>query len=181
MFQCQKPFAEEDVIVLNGNEEDVRIMRKNMEVRNIKLKAEKKAKKGIKKETEIKTEASSSNASEQSSIKIEQLKIELQQKTETCIKSLSMKESITHNLGNSKINVTKITPSTSKSENGQQYLKRTAVGQSLGDPVFKKSKDAYSVAQDPEASEVFKSIFTTHSTATQQDKAHWITYNPFYN
>lgn len=49
------------------------------------------------------------------------------------------------------------------------------------DPAYKKAKSCYSVAKDPKASEVFKSIFTTHKSATEQDRAHWVTYNPFYN
>lgn len=49
------------------------------------------------------------------------------------------------------------------------------------DPAYKKAKSDYSVAKDPKASEVFKSIFTTHKSATAQDRAHWVTYNPFYN
>ncbi|XP_011504286.1 PREDICTED: protein RTF2 homolog [Ceratosolen solmsi marchali] len=49
------------------------------------------------------------------------------------------------------------------------------------DPAYEKSKEDYSVAQDPNASEVLKSIFTTHKTASEQTRAHWVTYNPFYN
>ncbi|XP_063990650.1 replication termination factor 2 [Diachasmimorpha longicaudata] len=49
------------------------------------------------------------------------------------------------------------------------------------DPAFKKAKEDYSVAKDPTASEVLKSIFTTHKTASEQTRAHWVTYNPFYN
>ncbi|XP_034950417.1 replication termination factor 2-like [Chelonus insularis] len=49
------------------------------------------------------------------------------------------------------------------------------------DPAFKKIKDNYSVAKDPNASEVLKSIFTSHKSAKEQTKAHWVTYNPFYN
>lgn len=49
------------------------------------------------------------------------------------------------------------------------------------DPAYKKAKSDYSIAKDPKASEVLKSIFTTHKSAVQQDKAHWVTYNPFYN
>lgn len=142
-----------------------------MEARNIKLKAEKKAKKGIKKEIEIKKEVeecSTSTVAQPDKL----IKAEPEKPSKTDVKD--------HGNSN-KLPVIKILPGTSKSENGQKCLKRIAAAQSLGDPVFKKSKDAYSVAQDPEASEVFKSIFTTHSTAAQQDKAHWITYNPFYN
>lgn len=49
------------------------------------------------------------------------------------------------------------------------------------DPAFKKSKGDYSVAKDPNASEVLKSLFTSHKSATDQTRAHWVTYNPFYN
>lgn len=49
------------------------------------------------------------------------------------------------------------------------------------DPAYRKAKEDYSVAKDPKASEVFKSIFTSHKSAEEQTRAHWITYNPFYN
>ncbi|XP_050456788.1 replication termination factor 2 [Cataglyphis hispanica] len=49
------------------------------------------------------------------------------------------------------------------------------------DPAYRKAKSDYSIAKDPKTSEVFKSIFTTHKSAADQDRAHWITYNPFYN
>jgi hypothetical protein len=55
------------------------------------------------------------------------------------------------------------------------------MGSNIEDPVFKKTKGSYSVANDPKATDVFKSLFTTHQKAQQQTKAHWITYNPFYN
>ena len=38
-----------------------------------------------------------------------------------------------------------------------------------------------SVAKDPSASEVFKSLFTSSDNAKKQDHAHWVTHNPFYN
>ncbi|XP_046428683.1 replication termination factor 2 [Neodiprion virginianus] len=52
---------------------------------------------------------------------------------------------------------------------------------SAEDPAYKKSKDSYSVAKDPRATEVFKSLFTSHKSASEQTRAHWVTYNPFYN
>lgn len=51
----------------------------------------------------------------------------------------------------------------------------------LEDPAYEKAKSTYSVAKDPNASEVYKSLFTTHEKARKQTKAHWVTYNPFYN
>ncbi|XP_063260285.1 replication termination factor 2 [Prinia subflava] len=44
--KCGVPFQEEDVIVINGNKEDVEILKKRMEERRLKSKLEKKSKKG---------------------------------------------------------------------------------------------------------------------------------------
>lgn len=43
-----------------------------------------------------------------------------------------------------------------------------------------KSKGSYSIAKDPNASEALKSLFTTHETAKNKPKAHWITHNPLF-
>nr|XP_009509690.1 PREDICTED: protein RTF2 homolog [Phalacrocorax carbo] len=43
--QCGVPFQEEDVIILNGNKEDVEVLKKRMEDRRLKSKLEKKSKK----------------------------------------------------------------------------------------------------------------------------------------
>jgi len=51
----------------------------------------------------------------------------------------------------------------------------------LEDPEMAKIQSGYSVAKDPNASEVYKSLFTTHKKAVNQTKGHWVTYNPFYN
>lgn len=48
-------------------------------------------------------------------------------------------------------------------------------------PANKKVKADYSVAKDPQVSDVYKSIFTSHKSEKEQNRAHWITYNPFYN
>lgn len=37
-----------------------------------------------------------------------------------------------------------------------------------------------SIQNDPTASEVFKSLFTSHEKAKNQTKAHWVTFNPQY-
>lgn len=49
------------------------------------------------------------------------------------------------------------------------------------DPSYKKTKKDYSVAKDPQTSEVYKSLFTSHKSDQSQKRAHWVTYNPFYN
>ncbi|KAL7302710.1 hypothetical protein TKK_0004763 [Trichogramma kaykai] len=49
------------------------------------------------------------------------------------------------------------------------------------DPKMHKMSGDYSVAQDPNVSEVVKSLFTTHKSEKEQTRAHWVTFNPFYN
>lgn len=76
--------------------------------------------------------------------------------------------------------------SLSKSTLGQvtEFIKnkRALISDNISeDPVFKKSKDNYSVAEDPQATDVYKSLFTSHSSDKSQERAHWVTYNPFYN
>jgi len=43
-----------------------------------------------------------------------------------------------------------------------------------------KAKSGYSIANDANATETYKSLFTTHKTAQNRKKAHWVTYNPLY-
>lgn len=43
-----------------------------------------------------------------------------------------------------------------------------------------KASKEYSVAKDPNASEAYKSLFTTHKTAQNKPTAHWVTFNPCY-
>ncbi|XP_003746426.1 replication termination factor 2 [Galendromus occidentalis] len=43
-----------------------------------------------------------------------------------------------------------------------------------------KAKESYSIAQDPNASEALKSLFTTHESAKNKPKAHWVTHNPLF-
>lgn len=62
--------------------------------------------------------------------------------------------------------------------NGALAVKRSA---EISSERLKKAKKDYSVAKDPQASDVYKSLFTSHESEKQQTRAHWITYNPFYN
>jgi len=41
-------------------------------------------------------------------------------------------------------------------------------------------KKTKTIQDDPQATDVFKSLFNTHKTAKQQQHAHWVTYNPQY-
>ncbi|PSN36562.1 Protein RTF2 [Blattella germanica] len=146
--ECQQPFAEEDIVVLNGTQEDLELMKSRSEARQARLKAEKKAKrKGNSSAT------AGGNASTDGDKKME------------------------------------TSEDGGDAQNEKQEQKpppkligaKRPRGNDIEDPMFKKTKGSYSVANDPKASDVFKSLFTSHQKARQQDKAHWITYNPFYN
>lgn len=149
---CQTPYTEQDVIILNGNEADVDAMRTKMESRVARLKAEKKEKKlKIKKELP-ETETSETVASSSIAYPPKKLHDSRPGPSKT---PLNVKPSIA-------------------------ALKREIITDRI-DPKCKRAKNDYSVADDPKATEVYKSIFTSHESEQTQDRAHWITYNPFYN
>ncbi|XP_062132893.1 replication termination factor 2 [Drosophila sulfurigaster albostrigata] len=151
---CQQPYGVEDVIVLNGNEEDLEMMKVKAEMRSAKRKSSKKDKKKDKNsETGVKTETvvEASETATCSSIKVEKPKDEK--------------------------------PSSSNSSKVKVIAnpKRLGAVNAMQDPELKRLKTDFSVAKDPKASDVYKSLFTSHKTDKEQERAHWITYNPFYN
>lgn len=69
---------------------------------------------------------------------------------------------------------------TSKLTNGKADYKSRRVNGKLDDS--KKPKEGGASIQDnPKASKVYKSLFTTSHLAKNQQTAHWVTYNPQYN
>ena len=44
-----------------------------------------------------------------------------------------------------------------------------------------KKKTSSSVQDDKSKSEIFKSLFSSHKTAQNQPKGHWVTFDPRYN
>ncbi|XP_063153096.1 replication termination factor 2 [Candoia aspera] len=55
--KCGIPFQDDDVIILNGNKEDIEVLKKRMEDRRLKSKLGKKSKKSKAAETSVKSEA----------------------------------------------------------------------------------------------------------------------------
>lgn len=145
---CHTPFSEEDIVILNGTEEDTDLMLTKMQARTARQKALKKDKKSKTKEA---TETVTSQ--DQQSVAGTSEKAEV------------------------------LLPSSAKPANVvKPNLKREAKTDALIDPDIKKLKDGvFSVAEDKSKSEVYKSLFTTHKSEQDQSRAHWVTYNPFYN
>ncbi|KAJ3639732.1 hypothetical protein Zmor_003073 [Zophobas morio] len=142
--KCQKPFTNDDVVILNGNEEDLVIMKQRMELRQQKHKKKREKNRVV----------------------------------------VDVSATITA----PKDEVDKNTPSTSAAtvKNGASkvaLISGTKRPGSLKEATHdaKKMKSTYSVAKDPKVTDVYKSIFTTHESEKQQNRAHWVTYNPFYN
>lgn len=173
---CQTAFSIEDVIVLNASDEDLELMKVKIEMREAKKKAHKKEKKDKKSKED--------NNKQQNGIKEEET---IKQESETCEASTS--KSTTAIVGNSvtaKAKEETSTKSTSSSTiskpkivaNPKRLGATTGV---LEDPELKRLKTDYSVAKDPKASDVYKSLFTSHKSEKEQTRAHWVTYNPFYN
>lgn len=166
---CQTPFSEEDVVILNGTEEDIVAMQAKADARAARRKAGKKSSK--KKAAEATATTTSATATEDVEIKEE--KPPTIEPSQPIVTTKVIKTEL-------------IKPERSSSKagtSGAKAVKRTGASDMILDPEMKKLKDlsSTSVSTDPKASEVYKSLFTSHKTAQQQDRAHWVTYNPFYN
>ena len=145
--KCGGAFTEDDVIVINGTDEDVDTLRAKMEFRRHQAKLEKKAKKKAKSSAAATAENGTSEDGPSTSKKAK----------------LDEKETVNGKVGGKVVNGTSAGGS-SKVVNGKTDEKK-----------FK------SIQQDPKASSVFKSLFTTCDKAKNQPKGHWVTYNPQYN
>ncbi|XP_058059549.1 replication termination factor 2 [Anopheles bellator] len=163
---CQAPFTDDDIVVLNGSEEDIKLMRTKMEARQARLKLDKKNKAEKKAKSKESVPSSTVTSGELSST------------SSSAVASGSGVATV-----KASSSVAKPNGEGSSKPNGSKVLnKRALISDKIGeDPVFKKSKDDYSVAKDPKASAVYKSLFTSHESEKDQQRAHWVTYNPFYN
>lgn len=151
--KCTKPFEDDDVVILNGNEEDLKLMNVKMEIRQLKQKKNKEKKIKIKTEEMSETEISKTpNDNSQ--------KRSLSMKPEDTVKKMK-----TTNGSNSLSKIGNIIP----------------CGKVTKAEEIKKMKAEYSVAKDKSVSDVYKSLFTSHKSEKEQTRAHWVTYNPFYN
>jgi len=171
--KCQKPFEENDVVILNGNEDDVVLMKQRMELRQQK---QKKKRERNKVKVEVAEATCTSTSAEKASITNEDVsKVTKEPAVVVPIKAE----------GNSKVTKASVSKTSIKVDTkvANKLLKLVKRPGSLTAPTTdaKKMKPDYSVAKDPQVTDVYKSIFTTHASEKQQNRAHWVTYNPFYN
>lgn len=150
--KCGKPMKVEDIVLLNGSEEEVVDMRLQMEQRREQVRLAKKAKKAEKHKLKVTdTEGSSSTAEISESTKAD------------------------HNLTES------IPVKQPKRDAGATLHKTFTNGKNGTGPEDKKIKGKkLCIQDDPTASKTFKSLFTSSEAAKNQQQPHWITHNPLY-
>ncbi|XP_031623154.1 replication termination factor 2 [Contarinia nasturtii] len=171
---CQTPFTDDDVVILNGTDTEMEEMAEKIELRAVRRKADKKSKKESKKQSVTST-VTSSTATTSTNVKTEPLASGMNDLKPI----LTTKINKTQMLHPEAMKEAKAGPSSSKTLSKKN--KRPGAEEALLDPELKKLKNDSSVANDPKATAVYKSLFTSHESAQQQDRAHWVTYNPFYN
>ncbi|XP_055907281.1 replication termination factor 2 [Eupeodes corollae] len=170
---CQVPYSIEDVIVLNGNEEDIEMMKLKIEMRAARKKSSKKSKSKSSNPTVTATVTTASEeVIETNSTDSKETKLVEDLPSTEEVPTLSTQGGATDPACSG---TSKLGKNTYHSTNKRQGAK------TLEDPDIKRLKDDYSVAHDPKATNVYKSLFTSHKSEQEQNRAHWVTYNPFYN
>lgn len=151
--KCDEIILDEaDLVVINGDDEEVSRLRQLMEERRAKTKAEKRGKKR-------------KNAAELNVAIIDT------ETVTTTTEPLSIPIPSTSSSSSSNAKTSSWTP-------GQSAA--TTTKKSTGALLTDKAKKDYSVAKDPNASETYKSLFTSHETAKKKPAGNWVTYNPLY-
>lgn len=151
---CGKPFADEDIVVLNGSEEEVTTMKSRMDERRQKSKLEKKAKRSKATETVTnngESSASSSNGGSSST-----------SGSERPFKKPKLDSSSSSYTSTSKV---------PGKVNGASSTVNVKV------PELSKYK---TVAEDPNASKVYKSLFASGNKERPKHlKSNWVTFRSY--
>jgi hypothetical protein len=154
-INCGKPYVDDDIITINGTDEEIAELRVRMELRRQIAKAKAPRKRKVESSTagEDLSGASSAGAAE-----------------ENYCDQVSQDVATVSTVGAKVPKLVTLSGAASASD-----VKPAAAGCSKDHKHKPKT-----IQDDPSASEVFKSLFNTHKTAKQQPKAHWVTYNPQY-
>ena len=155
---CGKPLSNDDIIVINGSEDEVRAMKEKMEERRQKSKLEKKAKK-----TKISETSTSINGS--TSFNTSEISKDGPEKPAKRAKTEHAPSSSKASASDVKVTAAKLTASGTSSSNGKI-------------PELSKHK---TVAEDPKASKVFKSLFSSsHKDRPKHLQSNWVTYHSYH-
>jgi len=156
--KCGKSFTDEDVVVINGSEEEVSTMRTKMEERRQKSKLEKKAKKTKFSETATSTNGESSSGSSN---------------------GVSSKDGPEKPAKRAKTEHIPATNGATSQNVKVSGAKLNGASSSKGKiPELSKHK---TVAEDPKASKVFKSLFSSsHKDRPKHLQSNWVTYHSYH-
>ena len=161
--------AEENLIILNTEEksEEAEMMITKMEARRARAKALKKAAKESKRKHDKSNEGAAG--------KIESNIVQTHSDSSASSSSNLNKHSSSEN-GESESKRAKISFSSQKAS-GLNKVTASTLTQSKHEKGSTKS----SVQADATKSEVFKSLFSSHESAKNKPKGHWVTFDPRYN
>lgn len=154
--KCGQKTKADDIVLINGTEEDIQLMTERMNKRREAAKLEKKAKKAEKKKSDIPTSEDAGCSGSK-------------------LPCLSNGISVNGSGKSKLINGSKKCDSTNTS---------TAVasgsGTSSSMKTLSKEKTLTALQKDPKSSNVYKSLFTSSEECKKKPEQHWITYNPLY-
>ncbi|XP_005090121.1 replication termination factor 2 [Aplysia californica] len=174
--KCGKSYKEEDVILLNGSEEEVTDLRSKMEERRALAKAAKKSKKSGK------HKLANSEASEASTSGLgKKPRSDAQSSSSSSPHSESPSPPTDASSNGTADRKSKSSVGPSKHSIGKGASSKLLTnGKSAEERKSGKSKTGGTIQTDPRATKTFKSLFTTCEAEKLQQKPHWITYNPMY-
>ena len=154
-LKCEKAFTEIDLIVVNPNEEELVVNERRLKARK-ELKEKAKAEKNGEASSKKKIDEPSTSS-----------------KVDVPKSSSSNGDSLQKTNGKRSIDLV------AKSED---KLGKSAIGAANAATAYSKdsNKKMKSIQDDPNHSDVFKSLFTSSEKAKNQQKAHWVTFNPQY-
>lgn len=164
--QCQQAYSDEDVVTLNGDDTIVEAMLVNMQTRAAKLKVDKKA---------AKKKSAAAAAALQTADKPQATPSTSDNAGPSTSSTAAPKKSHKDDGHKSKASKASTKRPIEAGASGDNSV--------MTDPELKRLKNAgdFSVANDPKSSDVYKSLFTSHKSEQEQERAHWVTFNPFYN
>ena len=154
-LSCDKPYADNDLIIINPNEEDLSLNQEKYNNRKSAAKLSKQLKSTEDSKSSSLENLKSSSASSLSTVSNENKKLA------TAISSFSTSKSADLASGN----------------HHKRSHTQSEKAASLDNKDAKRSK---SIQDDPNTSSVYKSLFTSCDKAKNQQKAHWVTFNPQY-
>lgn len=159
---CGTPFNGEDIVVINGSEQDVEKLREGMQERRQKVKQEKKEKK---------SKRAAVDNGEEVVGGVKKPRVDTSDGQTTACSSTSVLES--------KVKGSKLKSSMGTSRETSTKTKASSSAQGSNDiPTYTKYK---SVAENPDASKVFKSLFSSGQKGKpKRVQSNWVTYHSYH-